>query len=193
MAVSSKSIKNKIDIPMEDRPRCTHPGCNEPAQHTGSYNKHGYPYFRKFCKAHHSEFTAKKHGLASLDEVVAKKAGFDTVSEYQYDNTKKRARKLGFKSVTAYSNSTHPYRRYRKDYCENIDGRLGFKCTYTNIKDHQLDTDHINGDPSDNRPENFQKLCKNCHADKTMNSKDYATPGRKALKRKKLFSDLIKT
>ena len=74
------------------------------------------------------------------------------------------------------------YKIHRKKYCENIDGRLGFKCTTTIIDpEWQLDTDHINGDPSDNREENLQTFCKCCHAIKTRDSKDYASPGRKSL------------
>jgi len=85
-------------------------------------------------------------------------------------------------TVTQLTNRWHPYLKYRKDYCENIDGRLGYKCTTTIVWDGQLDTDHINGDPTDNRPENLQTLCKCCHAYKTNQNKDYATLGRKALK-----------
>jgi hypothetical protein len=74
------------------------------------------------------------------------------------------------------------YKIHRKEHCENIDGRLGFVCT-TNIIDPewQLDADHISGDPSDNRAENIQTLCKCCHAIKTRDSRDYATAGRKTL------------
>ena len=74
------------------------------------------------------------------------------------------------------------YKIHRKKYCENIDSRLGFKCTTTIIDpEWQLDTDHINGDPSDNRQENLQTFCKCCHSIKTRDSKDYASPGRKSL------------
>ena len=74
------------------------------------------------------------------------------------------------------------YRIHRKDFCENEDGRLGFKCTTTIIDpEWQLDTDHIKGNPSDNREENLQTFCKCCHAIKTRDSKDYASPGRKSL------------
>ena len=74
------------------------------------------------------------------------------------------------------------YKIHRKDFCENEDGRLGFECTTTVIDpEWQLDTDHINGDPNDNREENLQTLCKCCHSIKTRDSKDYASPGRKAL------------
>ena len=58
------------------------------------------------------------------------------------------------------------YKSYRKEYCENIDGRLGFKCTATILKEHYknlLDTDHINNNHDDNRECNLQTLCANCH------------------------------
>ena len=72
---------------------------------------------------------------------------------------------------------------YKKEsYCENIDNRLGYVCTATIVKSSQLTVDHINGDPLDERPENKQTLCRNCHDYKTHLFKDYKTPGRKTLK-----------
>lgn len=69
------------------------------------------------------------------------------------------------------------YRQYRKNYCENIDGRLGFVCTSIIIDpEWQLDTDHINGDNKSHLTLGaaaMQTLCKNCHAIKTRDSKDY--------------------
>ena len=62
----------------------------------------------------------------------------------------------------------------KKDYCENIDGRLGYKCTATIIDKCQIDMDHIDGDRFNNVPENVQTLCKNCHAIKTRTSGDNA-------------------
>lgn len=62
------------------------------------------------------------------------------------------------------------YKRYRKTYCENIDGRLGFTCTATIIPEfshHMLDVDHINNNHTDNRKCNLQTLCSNCHRLKT--------------------------
>lgn len=58
-----------------------------------------------------------------------------------------------------------PYLRFRKDHCE----RCGF------IPEHicQLDVDHINGDHSDNREENLQTLCANCHRLKTFMNRDW--------------------
>lgn len=80
-----------------------------------------------------------------------------------------------------HTKTWHPSLKYRKDYCENIDGRLGFKCTTTINWSGMLDVDHINGMPNDNREENFQTLCKCCHSFKTHINKDYATDGRKKL------------
>jgi hypothetical protein len=85
-------------------------------------------------------------------------------------------------TMIQFRNSWHPYRKYRKDYCENIDGRLGYKCTSTIVWEGQLQVDHINGKPTDNRPKNLQTLCACCHVYKSNINEDYATPGRKTLK-----------
>ncbi len=55
----------------------------------------------------------------------------------------------------------------RKNYCENIDGRLGFKCTATIVDKCQIEMDHIDGDNDNNVKENIQFLCSNCHKYKT--------------------------
>jgi hypothetical protein len=57
----------------------------------------------------------------------------------------------------------------KKNYCENKDERLGFKC-FANGKTmpgFMLDLDHISGDHHDNRLKNLQTLCKCCHAAKS--------------------------
>ena len=78
-----------------------------------------------------------------------------------------------------YNINGYEYKRYRKNYCENIDGRLGFVCT-TTIKDiSQLDGDHKDGNPRNNDPKNIQTLCASCHRYKTLKNKDYLTAGRK--------------
>jgi len=183
------STVEKIYVPIDERPKCSHKGCNDPGQHKGNYRKDGYPMFRKLCTKHHSTKTAKKHGCKTLAEVVAKRQGYKSVNEYHYNKLKERAKKLGYKSLVEFLNASHPYRKYRKDYCENRDGRLGFKCRYKIRNSAQLQVDHINGKPNDNREKNLQTLCCNCHVFKTYDNKDYLTPGRKSLK--KLFTDLI--
>jgi len=77
--------------------------------------------------------------------------------------------------------SWHPTLKHRKDYCENVSGFLGFKCTTNLVWNGMLDVDHKNGNPGDNRPANLQTLCKCCHMYKTHKNKDYLTDGRKTL------------
>jgi hypothetical protein len=61
------------------------------------------------------------------------------------------------------------YKQYREEYCENIDGRLGFTCTTTIMAPNwQIEVDHIDGDPTNNDPSNLQSLCNCCHRYKTM-------------------------
>jgi len=93
------------------------------------------------------------------------------------------AHKAGFNNITDYTNSKHPYLKYRKDFCENTDGRLGFTCTTTIIWSGQLDVDHKDEDPRNNDPQNLQTLCKCCHAVKSNQfiKKYGVTPGRKSL------------
>jgi hypothetical protein len=84
------------------------------------------------------------------------------------------------------------YKIHRKEFCENVDGRLGFKCTTTIIDyEWQLDIDHKDGDPSNNVIKNLQTLCKCCHAIKTKTERDYMTPGRKTLKSDNSISDFF--
>ena len=65
------------------------------------------------------------------------------------------------------------YKNYRKEYCENVDARLGFNCTYIiQDPDCQLGVDHIDGDKTNNDPENLQTLCANCHNYKTKMFRD---------------------
>lgn len=146
---------------------CCTPGCkNLQVVVDYNYNNSGLPGYRKWCQHCHDTRTAAKHGLKNVKEVVAKNAGFSSVLEY--------------------TQSMHPSLKHRKDYCENIDGRLGFKCTTTIVSlpggwNGMLDVDHIDGDPSNDTPENYQTLCKCCHTYKGKINGDHATPGRKAL------------
>ena len=67
------------------------------------------------------------------------------------------------------------YKKYRKTYCENIDGRLGHgKCTTTIIDaEWQLEVDHIDGNHDNNEESNLQTLCACCHRLKTRDNQDY--------------------
>lgn len=77
------------------------------------------------------------------------------------------------------------YKQYRKDYCENVDGKLGFKCTTTIKKpEWMLDTDHKNGDSLSHHylgAEAMQTLCKCCHGYKTHINGDGAYNSSKSL------------
>ena len=89
--------------------------------------------------------------------------------KHHYINT---AKKKGL-NETQWKNSFHTYRKFRKNYCENIDGRLGFKCTTTIYWDGMLDVDHIDGNHNNNKSDNLQTLCKCCHAYKSNINEDW--------------------
>ena len=72
-----------------------------------------------------------------------------------------------------YNMGRHEYLNHRKNYCENVDSRLGYKCTSTIVWEGQLTVDHINGIHDDNRVENLQTLCHNCHSYKTFINQDW--------------------
>lgn len=171
---------------------CEVPGCCAPAQlRTNKEN----PKYRKskwvremygvkngfVCGTHHMNYLTKKNGLETVGELV-KMINLKT------------ATLNGFSTITEHKNSKHPSRKHRLDYCENIDGRLGFVCTTTpppqelidkyiesGYYEGWLDVDHIDGDPSNNNPDNLQTLCKCCHDFKGAMEKDYLSPGRKTL------------
>lgn len=148
--------------PISDK-KCTHHECVEPRAFAG-WQQNDKAIWRKKCNVHYREELHEKRGVANGTEYKAM-----------------RAKENGFDSVTEYTNSIHPYRKYRKSYCENIDNRLGFTCTTTILLLAQLEVDHKNGNPSDNDPENLQTLCGCCHTYKTMINEDHKTPGRKEL------------
>ena len=70
-------------------------------------------------------------------------------------------------------------KQFKKDYCENIDGRLGFICDSTIQHPCQLDVDHKDGNRWNNIPENGQTLCKNCHCLKTKMNGDHSKNSQK--------------
>lgn len=178
---------------------CKHPGCTELQCHsTKNYNGTGKPFYRPFCNKHYQENKALNAGCYSVAEynikVITNKAirkGFDTAKEYENDRNLKLAISEGFTNYTDYRNSNHPYLKYRKTFCENSDGRLGFICTCEIRLNAQLQVDHIDGNPENNDPANLQTLCANCHIFKTIINEDHKTPGRKTLKQGGLFTSLI--
>tara|TARA_R110000868_G_scaffold94549_2_gene260827 strand:+ start:5458 stop:6048 length:591 start_codon:yes stop_codon:yes gene_type:complete len=188
------------------RPACQVEGCTNSAQLVTNLQN---PKFRKskwvakkygvegfVCSQHHIGNISKNHGGKSLPLIIASNAGFETVRAHE----EHQASEAGFQSVTAWKNSSHPYLKYRKTWCENRDGRIGFTCTFTPPPSYVLEgiglqrdfmgwlqVDHINGNHLDNRTENLQTLCANCHNVKTFQAGDYATPGRKTRKAEPLL------
>ena len=55
--------------------------------------------------------------------------------------------------------------RLKKDQCES--------CGIIPENKSMLDTDHIDGDRSNNQPSNIQTLCRPCHIEKTVENKDF--------------------
>lgn len=163
------------------------------------------------CNKHHNEYIIAKNGGKNLKQIFAanagfstvadwekhkaNEAGFDTFAEYVRHQELELAKAAGFDCVTEWKNSKHRYLKFRKDYCENIDGRLGFVCTMTPPTPEQLlamglkksfkaflHVDHINGDPYDDRESNLQTLCPVCHSVKTFAKGDNLSAGRKSKK-----------
>jgi hypothetical protein len=155
---------------------------------------------RKYCSTHFRADLAERSGVDSFTHILAKNKGVSvteyrrnivenvaankgmTVTEYRNSIIETAAASKGV-TVTAYRRSIHKSRRHILDYCENIDGRLGFKCTTTIIVDcGMLHGDHKNGVPWDHRPSNLQTLCSCCHSYKSHIFKDYASVGRRTAK-----------
>jgi len=153
---STNSKFNPKIPPVEERPKCEHTGCSK-KKAIISTNKDGEPRYRAVCSFHHSAAIAERHGVKRSSHLTAQRQNL---------------------SIQEYRNKFHRYRKHRKEFCENKDSRLGFKCTTTIVWKGMLDVDHVNGDPKDNRPENLQTLCKCCHSYKTMVFGDWQSPGR---------------
>lgn len=171
------------------QPMCT------PCKHAHLEKKNGVKYAVKVAQnkgcnsvneynhqlAVENGFNSYKEYSAHLNHQLALTNGFDNFKDYRVHLNQQLALDAGFSNFIDYSNSKHPYRKYRKDYCENIDGRFGFTCTTSILMLAQLDVDHIDSNARNNKPENLQTLCKCCHTYKTITEKDYLTPGRKTL------------
>ena len=92
---------------------------------------------------------------------------------YLKDGTAKRRSRCHIHHNINIKYGSGLYMAHRKTYCENIDKRLGFKCTTNIIWEGMLDVDHIDGNHSHDVKSNLQTLCKCCHAYKTVINKDW--------------------
>ena len=72
-----------------------------------------------------------------------------------------------------YKMGRHRYSAFKKAFCENVDGRLGFICNTVIHHSCMLSVDHINGNNRDDSEENLQTLCLNCHSFKTITEGDH--------------------
>lgn len=132
---------------------CDEPGCNNLGRAVNYKRLHkkgplkGKPYRNRSCSSCYKRAYKEKNG-----KTIAKKT----------------AENAGYKNESQYSASKHKYKKHRKQFCENIDARLGFKCTST-IIDHwyQLEVDHIDSNKNNNSKSNLQTLCACCHRIKT--------------------------
>ena len=127
-------------------PKCIIKGCNNPGQFLGTYRKDGSAQYRAKCHQHHNQQICEKNNVKSIIHLTARKNGMN---------------------VTDYRRSKHPYRKHKKEYCQNRDGRLGFYCTITIKHPCMLDVDHIDNNHDNNNTRNLQTLCSSCHNYKT--------------------------
>lgn len=58
-----------------------------------------------------------------------------------------------------------PYTKYKDSYC--------IRCGFIPEDSCQLDVDHIDGNHSNNEPDNLQTLCANCHRLKSKHNGDF--------------------
>ena len=147
----------------------------------GFENYAEYAAFKKEELAVKTGFKSAADRRNALNEQLAIENGFQNYAEYATFKKEELAVNEGYANALERRNALHPYRWALKTYCENVDSRLGFRCTTTIMLSSQLEVDHIDGNPSNNAGENLQTLCGCCHTYKTLKEKDYLTPGRKAL------------
>lgn len=86
-----------------------------------------------------------------------------------------KARVTGFRGPAMNGIEIH-----KKEYCENADGRLSWKCPVPvrSWKElgmlNALDLEHLDGDHFNNAPENVDTICKLCHGKKSTINNDFS-------------------
>ena len=151
-------------------PTCKTRLCKKQCHYMGTYSKGtGYPIFRKYCSMHHSRRIKNyKKKIQKLDNRTRPTCEYKACRQKATLLGSDIGGKLKYSVCCKDHHFKKPYLMYRKDYCENIDGRLGFKCT-TTIIDYkwQNHVDHIDEVHTNDDPDNLQTLCGCCHAVKT--------------------------
>jgi 5-methylcytosine-specific restriction endonuclease McrA len=98
----------------------------------------------------------------------------ENIMKCAWEGCEKNRAKQGSKNGKVYyflwcsAHRADRYQRHKKDYCENIDKRLGFMCDALPMFPEMLEVDHIDGNRKNNKLENLQTLCANCHQYKTL-------------------------
>lgn len=86
-----------------------------------------------------------------------------------------KARTTGFRGPAMSNIEIH-----KKEYCENSDGHLGWKCPVP-VKSwkeldmlNALDLEHLDGNHFNNTPKNVNTICKLCHGKKSIINNDFS-------------------
>jgi hypothetical protein len=168
----------------EGQPTCDVLGCESIAMRTGTVTKfgeawrrslwipkkYGWHLFGYCCSSCHGKHTAANRGVKNIQQVRMLNAGVDitnreAVERWYYDYDIARAKREGC-SIADLNNKNHRYLKHRKDYCENVDGQMGFACgcagkarepereVHHKVEQQFGGTDH---------PDNLITLCANCH------------------------------
>jgi hypothetical protein len=120
---------------------------------------------------------------------TSKKAGtshYRFLKRCSFHTLEATAKKKGM-TIQAYKASVHPVHKFKKDYCENRDGRLGlihpitskiWKCNNEILDIYcQLEADHIHGNHNKKATaKTIQTLCVMCHRLKTIVNGENNTP-----------------
>lgn len=105
-----------------------------------------------------------QHSLTEIDE-VKRRANCSVCGYTRIKLRDSRAASLTgrYRCKTVYKRNLYknqyPYTVHKKDACQH--------CGFVPEHSSQLDVDHIDGDHSNNNPDNLQTLCANCHRLKT--------------------------
>lgn len=113
----------------------------------------------------------ERHLLTEIDEDnrIAFCSVCDTMVKIRPTYNKHRTGRTYYRCKRSYNygvaKSMAPHRLHKKDRCE--------KCGFFALHSFQLHVDHIDGNRTNNDPDNLQTLCANCHAYKTAMNQDW--------------------